>query len=68
MPGLVPGWTVYPKHLLYQIYDVTQMLKDDNIIEAVLGAGMVQRDCRLLWKKTSLRQSYSISCHDEADI
>lgn len=36
---LAPGWTVYPKHLLYQIYDVTQMLKDDNIIEAVLGPG-----------------------------
>lgn len=37
---LCPGWTNYKKRLLYQIYDVTDILKmGDNEFQALLGAG-----------------------------
>lgn len=37
---LMPGWTEYEKHLLYQINDVTRYLKDgENIIGSMVGAG-----------------------------
>lgn len=37
---LTPGWTSYHKHLRYQTYDVTSMLKEgENGIGAMLGAG-----------------------------
>lgn len=42
-----PGWTAYSKHLLYQIYDVTDSLKNDrNMVGAVVGSG---------WYKTPVR-------------
>lgn len=35
-----PGWTSYNKHLLYQMYDVTELLKqEDNVLGAMVGAG-----------------------------
>lgn len=34
-----PGWTSYKKHLLYQIYDVSELIEDVNVIGAMLGAG-----------------------------
>ncbi|MDD3659751.1 MAG: family 78 glycoside hydrolase catalytic domain [Lachnospiraceae bacterium] len=35
-----PGWTSYQKHLLYQMYDVTEYLNaSDNVIAAHIGAG-----------------------------
>lgn len=36
---LAPGWTVYDKRLQYQVYDVTEMLEQDNTIEIILGKG-----------------------------
>ncbi len=37
---LTPGWTSYRKHLLYQTYDVTDLLKNgENAVGAMLGAG-----------------------------
>lgn len=37
---LTPGWTSYRKHLLYQAYDVTGMLRlGKNAVGALLGAG-----------------------------
>lgn len=37
---LTPGWTSYNKRLQYQVYDVTQLLKNgDNAIGAILGSG-----------------------------
>lgn len=37
---LTPGWTSYKKHLCYQTYDVTDMLKEgENAVGAILGAG-----------------------------
>ncbi len=37
---LTPGWTVYPKRLQYQVYDVTdQVVTGKNAIGAVLGDG-----------------------------
>jgi len=37
---LAPGWTSYHKHLLYQSYDVTDLVKQgENAIGALVGAG-----------------------------
>ncbi|MCA0757069.1 glycoside hydrolase family 78 protein [Paenibacillus sp. N4] len=37
---LAPGWTSYRKHLLYQTYDVTELVQSgENAIGAMLGAG-----------------------------
>jgi alpha-L-rhamnosidase len=37
---LTPGWTVYPKRLQYQVYDVTALLnKGSNAIGVTLGSG-----------------------------
>lgn len=37
---LTPGWTVYPKRLQYQTYDVTTLLqRGENILGALLGEG-----------------------------
>ncbi|UHG93516.1 glycoside hydrolase family 78 protein [Spirosoma oryzicola] len=37
---LTPGWTVYPKRLQYQVYDITDQLKSGaNVIGAMLGEG-----------------------------
>lgn len=37
---MTPGWTSYQKHLCYQTYDVTDLLKEgENVLEVMLGAG-----------------------------
>ena len=37
---LTPGWTDYAKHVQYQTYDVTGLLKEgDNVVAAVVGDG-----------------------------
>jgi len=44
-----PGWTSYNKRLQYQVYDVTQLLKQgDNVVGAVLGDGWYRG--RLGWE------------------
>ena len=42
---LTPGWTSYNKHLLYQTFDVTGLLRDGpNAVGALLGAGWYKGD------------------------
>ncbi len=36
---LTPGWTSYNKHLLYQMYDVTECINDKNTVGVLVGAG-----------------------------
>lgn len=36
---LAPGWTSYEKRHQYQCYDVTDLLKQDNLLEVVVGKG-----------------------------
>jgi alpha-L-rhamnosidase len=37
---MTPGWTSYRKHLMYQTYDITDLLKPGiNVAGAMLGAG-----------------------------
>lgn len=36
---MAPGWTEYSKRHQYQIYDVTELLKEENIIEVSVGKG-----------------------------
>ncbi|MFA5816282.1 MAG: glycoside hydrolase family 78 protein [Bacteroidales bacterium] len=46
-----PGWTSYNKHLQYQTYDLTRLLKKgDNAIGVILGNGWYRGD--LGWSKT----------------
>lgn len=36
---LAPGWTAYEKRLQVQSYDVTEMLKEENTLEVIVGKG-----------------------------
>ena len=36
---LAPGWTAYEKRLQYQVYDVTELLEENNEIRITLGKG-----------------------------
>ncbi len=37
---MMPGWTSYKKHLVYQLYDITEEVKQgENAIGAMVGAG-----------------------------
>ena len=36
---LAPGWTCYPKRLQYQTYDVTDLLKEENLLSVTVGKG-----------------------------
>jgi len=39
-----PGWTSYKNRIQYQTYDVTQLLKSDNSIGAIVGDGWYRGD------------------------
>lgn len=34
-----PGYTYYPKHLQYEVYDVTNLLEEENVLTVYLGQG-----------------------------
>lgn len=36
---LAPGWTAYEKRLQYQIYDITELIKEQNTLEITVGKG-----------------------------
>lgn len=36
---MAPGWTVYGSRLQYQVYDVTDMLRNDNVIRITVSGG-----------------------------
>ena len=37
---MLPGWTVYPEHLCYQTWDVTDLVRQgENVLAAHVGAG-----------------------------
>ena len=36
---MAPGWTQYDKHHQYQVYDVTDMLVNENVIDVTVGKG-----------------------------
>lgn len=40
---LAPGWTQYDKRLQVQSYDITDMLKQENRIEVIVGPGWFRR-------------------------
>ena len=44
-----PGWTSYNKRLQYQTYDVTSMIKSQNVIGVILGDGWFRGN--LGWSK-----------------
>ena len=37
--ALAPGWSLYEKRVLYNEYDVTSLLKEDNVIGVTVGNG-----------------------------
>lgn len=54
---LAPGWTSYNNHVMYQTYDVTDMLiKGENLITAVLGSG---------WYKGSFAMRYRMNFYGD---
>ena len=36
---LAPGWTAYEKRLQYQVYDITEWVRNENKLEVILGRG-----------------------------
>lgn len=36
---LAPGWTAYDKRLQYQVYDITEMLQEENELRVTVGRG-----------------------------
>ncbi len=36
---LAPGWTCYRKRLQYQVYDIKELLEDENELQIVVGKG-----------------------------
>ena len=36
---LAPGWTAYHKRLQYQTYDVTELLREENLLTVTVGKG-----------------------------
>ena len=48
---LTPGWTYFPKHILYQTYDVTMLLRGgDNVVGMLLGNGWWGGSMAGAWK------------------
>lgn len=47
-----PGWTDYRVRFMYQTFDVTDMLKDDNAIGAVVGNGWLFGNLSIVGKGT----------------
>jgi alpha-L-rhamnosidase len=63
---LAPGWTSYGKHLLYQTYDVTEMLlKGENVIGAMLGAGWYKGMMGFNHKRNNYGDRTAFLCHLE---
>lgn len=36
---LAPGWTAYNKRLQYQVYDITELIAGENLLEVTVGRG-----------------------------
>lgn len=49
---LNPGWTTYAKRLQVQIYDVTELLAEDNEISVILGKGWYRSPLIRHWSGT----------------
>jgi len=54
---LAPGWTNYQKTCLYNTYDVTQQLQQDNAIGAIVGNGFFNIN-RERYRKLVIAQGY----------
>jgi alpha-L-rhamnosidase len=48
---LAPGWTVYEKQLQYQVYDVTDLLDDENKLEVTVGKGWFRSGMPGVWQE-----------------
>lgn len=58
-----PGWTSYNKHLLYQVYDVTDLLqKGTNTLGGLIGAGWYKGDMGFVRLRNHYGQYASFSC------
>lgn len=71
---LTPGWTVYPKRLQYQVYDVTSLVKPGaNAVGALLGDGWYrgtmgfEKNWAYYGKKTGLRCQLHLTYADGSD-
>ncbi|MFV0465726.1 MAG: family 78 glycoside hydrolase catalytic domain [Lachnospiraceae bacterium] len=63
---LTPGWTSYHKHLLYQVYDVTNELRQGkNMAGAMLGAGWYKGRMGFMNELNNYGDRTSFFCHIE---
>lgn len=59
-----PGWTSYHSHLLYQCYEITDMLRQgENMMGAMLGAGWYKGDMGSARTRNHYGKQNAFSCH-----
>ncbi len=59
---LDPGWTTYPKRVLYVTHDVTQMIRQGaNVVSAVLGNGWYKSRALILQLNIELEDGTAMS-------
>ena len=60
---LAPGWTSYRKHLLYQAYDITAMLRPgENTVRGHLGAGWYKGLMGFLHNRNNYGRQTALLC------
>lgn len=65
---LAPGWTSYRKHLLYQTYDVSNLLRPGkNDVSAWLGAGWYKGEMGFLHNRNNYGCQTAFLCQIEID-
>lgn len=61
---MTPGWTSYNKHLLYQIYDVTDYLKKEvNAVAGHIGAGWYKGSMGVARMRCHYGKQTALLCH-----
>lgn len=60
---MAPGWTSYNKHLLYQVYDVTDLLKNGtNVLTGYINAGWYKGKMGFLCQRNHYGNQAAFGC------
>lgn len=55
---MAPGWTQYDKRHLYQVYDITNLIKEENTIDVTVGKGWY-RGRLIAWNERDIYGGFS---------
>ena len=65
---LAPGWTSYRMRLQYQVYDITELLKEDNCLEITVGKGWARSPMPGFVENEEKRQRQAQPCGVFAEL